>query len=88
MDDEIAKTKELIAKQKEYVSAISENLPLDKDIMVSYYSSVIGGTIEFDERGNISNYDEIQDAMYAKYNAMAAQSLDDTTWDVFEKKYE
>ena len=89
MDDEIAKTDELIAKQEEYLKAISANLPVDKDVMTSYYNDTIGGpAIQFDERGNISNFDEIQDAMYAKYNAMTAYDEESLEWQTFEKRYE
>lgn len=90
MDAEIAKTDELIAKQKEYVEAIEANLPIDQAIMGAYYTDVIGGpAMEFDERGNISNYDAIQDAMFDKYNQMAdAYTEDSETWKAFEKQYE
>jgi hypothetical protein len=47
---------------------MSEKLPMDKAVMDSYYKDLIGGTIQYDENGNILNYDEIQDAMYDKYN--------------------
>jgi hypothetical protein len=36
--------------------------------MQAYYKDLIGGSIQFDENGNISNYDQIQDAMINKYN--------------------
>jgi hypothetical protein len=69
----------LIDKQEEYLDAISENLPKDKAIMDSYYNKVIGGPkIEYDERGNIANFDEIQDAMFAKYNKMAGSLTEDS----------
>ena len=68
IDSEISKTDELINKQKEYVDAIKANLPIDKSVMDAYYADVIGGNIQYDERGNISNYDAIQDAMFNKYN--------------------
>jgi hypothetical protein len=60
----------LISKQEEYLNAISTDLPIDKSVMSAYYSDLIGGKIQFDEKGNISNYDEIQDAMFEKYNEM------------------
>jgi hypothetical protein len=64
-------------------------LPKDKAIMESYYDDVIGGpAIQFDENGNISNFDEIQDAMFAKYNEMTAYDEESEEWKVFEKKYE
>ena len=57
--------------------------------MEEYYSDLIGGKIQFDEKGNILNYDAIQDAMYAKYNAMADTYTEDSEeWQVFEKKFE
>lgn len=89
IDDEIVKTDELIKKQEEYIDAISTNLPIDKSIMEAYYNDVIGGpAIQFDENGNIANYDAIQDAMYAKYNAMTAYDEESEEWKVFEEKYE
>ena len=89
IDDEINKTDELINKQEEYLDAIKENLPVDKAVMDAYYTDLIGGTIKYDERGNISNYDQIQDAMFAKYNKMADRYDEDSEeWQVFEKKYE
>jgi phage FluMu gp28-like protein len=73
IDEEIKATDDLIAKQEEYIEAISADLPKDKAIMEAYYDKIIGGpTIEFDASGNIANYDAIQDAMYAKYNEMAS----------------
>ena len=89
IDSEISKTDELINKQKEYVDAIKANLPIDKSVMDAYYADVIGGNIQYDERGNISNYDAIQDAMFNKYNQMADMYDEDSQeWQVFEKKYE
>lgn len=89
IDAEINKTDELIHKQEEYIAAISADLPVDKAIMSEYYNDLIGGKIKFDEKGNISNYDEIQDAMFAKYNAMASTYDEDSEeWQVFEEKYE
>lgn len=89
IDSEINKTDELINKQKEYVDAIKANLPVDKAVMDAYYTDLIGGNIQYDERGNISNYDAIQDAMFNKYNQMTDMYDEDSQeWQVFEKKYE
>lgn len=89
IDSEISKTDELINKQKEYVDAIKANLPIDKAVMDAYYTDLIGGNIQYDERGNISNYDAIQDAMFNKYNQMTDRYDEDSQeWQVFEKKYE
>ena len=89
IDSEIRKTDELIAKQEEYIAAISQDLPIDKAIMEGYYNDLIGGKIQFDEKGNILNYDAIQDAMYAKYNAMASTYTEDSEeWQIFEKQFE
>ena len=89
IDKEIQKTNELIDKQKEYIDAISADLPVDKGVMDAYYTDLIGGIIEYDKRGNISNYDQIQDAMFAKYNQMADRYDEDSEeWQIFEKKYE
>jgi hypothetical protein len=91
MDAEIKKTDELIKKQEEYLDAIEDNLPVDKAVMEAYYKDVIGDQVamQFDENGNISNYDDIQDAMFKKYNSMAdSHSEDDESWKIFEEKYE
>ena len=88
IDAEIEKTDELIKKQEEYVQAIQADLPVDKSIMQAYYQDLIGGSIQFDENGNISNYDQIQDAMYNKYNQMTSLDEDSEEWQVFEEKYE
>lgn len=90
IDAEIAKTDELINKQEEYLQAIQSDLPVDKSVMTAYYNDVIGGpAIQFDENGNISNYDQIQDAMFNKYNAMtAAYDEESLEWQTFEKQYE
>lgn len=90
MDQEIAKTDELIKAQKKYLSEIENYLPIDKEIMEKAYNEYIGGPgIEYDMSGNISNFDEIQDAMFDKYNSMANAYTDDSDeWKIFEKKYE
>ena len=89
IDAEIKKTDELIDKQEEYLQAIQSDLPVDKSVMTAYYNDTIGGpAMKFDENGNISNYDQIQDAMFNKYNAMTAYDEDSVQWQTFEKKYE
>lgn len=90
MDQEISKTDELIKAQREYLRQIENNLPTDKAIMEKAYNEYIGGPgIQYDEKGNISNFDTIQDAMFNKYNDMASSYTDDSDeWKVFEKKYE
>ena len=76
IDKEIQKTNELIDKQKEYIDAISADLPVDKAVMDAYYKNLIGGTIQYDERGNISNYDQIYNFITSmreeKYNEYIA----------------
>ena len=89
IDAEIKKTDELVKKQEEYLKAIQSNLPVDKSVMTAYYNETIGGpAMQFDENGNISNYDQIQDAMFDKYNAMTSYDQDSLEWQTFEKKYE
>lgn len=90
MDSEISKTQELIDAQEEYLRQIKANLPTDKSIMEKAYNEYIGGpAIEYDASGNISNFDEIQDAMFEEYNRMAQKYTDDSDeWKIFEKKYE
>lgn len=90
IDEQIAATDDLIAKQKEYVDALSSDVPIDKAVMDAYYNDVIGGpAMEFDEFGNIANYDEIEAAMHEKWNSMASKYTDDSEeWQAFEKQYE
>ena len=90
IDQEIAKTDKLIAAQEEYLREIEKNLPDDKAIMEKAYGEYIGGpAMQFDDFGNISNFDEIQDAMFKKYNDMAKDYTDDDdNWKTFEKQYE
>lgn len=90
MDAEIKKTDELIAKQGEYLDEIKSYLPVDKAVLEATYKDLIGGpNMLFDEKGNISNFDAIQDAMYAKYNEMTEKfTEDDEQWDIFQKQYE
>ena len=90
IDEQIEKTDEMIDKQKEYVDALAKDVPIDKAVMDAYYNDVIGGPkMEFDENGNIANYDEIEAAMHAKYNQMADKYTEDSEeWQAFEKQYE
>ena len=90
MDAEIKKTDELIAKQGEYLDQIKNYLPIDKAVLEATYKDLIGGPeMLFDEKGNISNFDAIQDAMYAKYNEMIEKfTEDDEQWEIFQKQYE
>ena len=90
MDAEIKKTDELIAKQGEYLDEIKSYLPVDKAVLEATYKDLIGGpNMLFDEKGNISNFDAIQNAMYAKYNEMTEKfTEDDEQWDIFQKQYE
>ena len=90
MDAEIKKTDELIAKQGEYLDQIKNYLPVDKAVLEATYKDLIGGPeMLFDEKGNISNFDAIQDAMYAKYNEMTEKfTEDDEQWEIFQKQYE
>ena len=90
MDQEIKKNDELIDKQKEYVNEIGKYLEIDQNVMEEAYNSYIGGPgIQYDKNGNISNFDEIQDAMFKKYNDMAGRYTDDSDeWKKFEKQYE
>jgi hypothetical protein len=47
--------------------------------MEAYYDEVISGVaMQFDELGNIANYDDIEAAMHAKYNEMADKHTDDS----------
>lgn len=87
IDEQISKTDDLINKQKEYVKAIEDNLQPDKNAFIGLYDKYIQGPeIQFDENGNISNFDEIQDAMYDLYNKNA-ESMSESEWEIFEEHY-
>ena len=89
IDGEIQATDELIQKQEEYLRAIKAYLPQDKAIMEAYAQKLLGFGIQYDESGNIQNFDALQDAMYATYNARAAaMDSESTEWQVFEKEFE
>lgn len=90
MDEQGKALDDLIGKQEEYIDALKKDVPVDKAVMDAYYNDVIGGpAMEFDENGNIANYDDIEAAMHAKYNEMASKYTEDSTeWQTFEKKYE
>ena len=88
MDEQIAKTDDLIDKQQEYVDAIEANLEPDKQAFIGLYDKYIQGPeIQFDASGNISNFDEIQDAMYDLYNKNA-ESMNEEEWEIFKEHYE
>ena len=90
MDEQGKALDDLIGKQEEYIDALKKDVPVDKAVMDAYYNDVIGGpAMEFDENGNIANYDDIEAAMHAKYNEMASKYTEDSTeWQTFEKQYE
>lgn len=89
IDGEIKATDDLIKKQEEYIRAIQAYLPQDKAIMEAYAQKLLGFGIQYDASGNIQNFDALQDAMYATYNARAAaMDSESTEWQVFEKEFE
>ena len=89
IDGEIEATDDLIKKQEEYIDAIQKNLPTDRAIMEAYAQKLLGFGISYDESGNIANFDALQDAMYAVYNARAdAMDSSSVEWQVFEKEFE
>lgn len=92
IDDEIKKTDELIKKQEEYLDEIEKYEAIDIAQMNVSLDELFDGqqpTIEFDARGNISNFDEIQDAMYELYNNNSQKYTEDSeAWKIFEKRYE
>lgn len=84
IDDEIAKTEELIAAQKTYINEIKSNLSSDKKAIALYGAS-------FDTNGNISNYDEIITQQVSKYNeAVNAfnKNQNEDAFEAAEKAYE
>jgi hypothetical protein len=94
MDAQIAKTDEMIDKQEEYLDSIRDNLDTDKALMETYWTDTFGAgapTIQYDEKGNIENFDEIQDHMFDDYNAKAAEyeagKMSQEEWEAYEEKY-
>ena len=103
IDDQIDKTDELIDKQEEYLDAIKDYYEIDKATMLeawdgstgeddkSYFEKHFGilPEIVFDEKGNIANFDELQDKMFEIYNQATQKWTEDSEeWEIFEKKYE
>lgn len=70
IDNEIKKTKELYNAQKEYVKQIEANLPKDQVAIASY-----GAT--FDEKGNISNYEELRQKYIDEWNQAYDRFIDE-----------
>ena len=108
IDDQIAKTEELIAAQEELLGAygdwdmsgydpddfggfenLRQNLEFDKGVMEAYFGDLFGDAmqIEYDEKGNISNYRELEDYMQRIYNNNT-KALKGEKWEAFEKQYE
>ena len=80
MDQEIAKTKEAIEAQKEYIRQIEQNIGADRGAIAAYGA-------QFDEYGRIINYDELIQSQVAKYNAGVASTVDSQV-EAAEKSYE
>lgn len=94
MDAQIAKTDEMIDKQEEYLESIRDNLDTDKALMETYFTDAFGGEapeIKYDANGNIENFDEIQDFMFADHDAKAdayeAGKMSEEEWQAYEEKY-
>lgn len=85
IDKEIAKNKELLAAQEEYIKQIQEKAIEDQKA-----ANAVG--ISTDESGRISNYDEIMgqaiDEYNAAVNALNSGNLDEAGFEAAEKKYE
>lgn len=91
LDQQIAKQKELVAKQKEYVDQIKANQKTDRAAMTSgtkqFWSETdgkmktvkagagnyLGMTVNYDDDGNITNYDALIDANNAAFNKATAK---------------
>jgi hypothetical protein len=57
--------------------------------MEAYFGDLLGDAmqIEYDEKGNISNYRELEDYMQKIYNKNTTK-LKGEKWEAFEKQYE
>ena len=76
IDQQIAKTEEQIEKQKELVAAVEANIPGDQKNLIDSYNKLFNGAgpqFQFDERGIISNFDEIQDYIWEQYQIAEAE---------------
>ena len=69
MDQEIAKTEELIDAQKKYLSEITTNREADKSALAAYGA-------QFDVQGRIINYDEIMSQQLEKFNASRTEEAE------------
>lgn len=75
IQEEIEKTKELAAAQKQYMTEINDNLIDDQKALAA-----LGAT--FDSRGNVNNYDSLVAGWVAEFNA----SLTDEAEKVYQDK--
>lgn len=83
MDEEIAKTKNLISLQEQYVAEIKDYLASDEPEIKKY-----GAIIDADS-GVITNYDEMMDKQIAKYNAEIEKAgTNEKAQEAAEKAYE
>ena len=80
IDQEIAKTKEAISAQEEYLRQIGANLEGDK-------AKIAGFGAQFDEDGRITNYEQLMQDQINKYNA-AIQSGNETRIETAKEQYE
>ena len=80
IDQEIAKTKEAISAQEEYLRQIGANLEGDK-------AKIAGFGAQFDEDGRITNYEQMMQDQINKYNA-AIQSGNETRIETAKEQYE
>lgn len=83
--------KKKITLQEEYVKEISKNLKDDREEMKKQFEALqLPINFKFDEDGEIANYQEIIDALFAKEKALVEQynsgGLDDEAFDEAKKK--
>lgn len=96
MDDQIEKTKELKQQNEDYIKALQKNHSVDQEVMKAQYANLLGdNALQFDidnEKGEIRNFDDIQQSMIDDYNAKAdlyeAGDMSEEDWQAYEKLYE
>ena len=70
IDKEIAKTKELISAEQEYTKQLENNYASDKEAMRAYGA-------EFDNNGNILNYEDLINKQVNAYNASMSEEAEE-----------
>ena len=84
--------KDLAATQQDYIDEINDYYQQDLDNL-DQVSAFAGVDIQMDENGTITNFDEIQDAMWAEYNSHINENgevtdMDEEAWKKYQEEWE